>query len=217
LLTVDLKAPGELVESALLLSLLAEVHPILIGYYRSVPDSVPCLQLGFGTWLDTRGVDSASSSFGAGAIEWYQATDRAYWARSESERSRLRVALGRLNSATLDRDDTDRAIDLGIALEALFSSERDELGEITFKLRTRAARFLELEFAERLATSKSIAELYNLRSCAVHTGSLEKWSRQNKRQNLTDVLARGRSMVIDACQMIIRDGFPDWDEVLLDW
>jgi len=107
----------------------------------------------------------------------------------------------------------DAAIDLGIALEALFLSDMDEeRGEPTFRLKIRAARYLGSAKAERDGLFALVGDLYGARSSAVHTGHV---SDQLRGRPIRDVLAEGYSVAARAIRRMILEGPPDWGQVML--
>jgi hypothetical protein len=91
---------------------------------------------------------------------------------AEPTKQHLRIPLDRLNNAKDRAKLVDSAIDLGIALESLFST-RDELGEVRYRVATRAARFLEDTAESRQRVNTIVRKLYDCRSTAVHTGHLD--------------------------------------------
>lgn len=107
----------------------------------------------------------------------------------------------------------DSAIDLGIALEALFLSDLpDDRGELTFRLRLRVARYLEQNSKKREALFRLVGDLYSLRSTAVHTGR----SPSDIRGRATsDLLEEGFRLTADAIRRHVVEGPPDWNNVQL--
>ena len=107
-----------------------------------------------------------------------EAEAAAYFALPAADRNRyLRIPLDRLNRALLDRDFADKAIDLGIALEALLlheSGDPRERGELKYRLGLRAAWLLGEDAAERQKVQTTIGKLYDLRSRAVHSGEIDR-------------------------------------------
>jgi hypothetical protein len=72
--------------------------------------------------------------------------------------------VGARRAATL----ADRALDLGMALEALLMFNERERGEISFKMRTRAAWLLGATPDQRKTILMWVRNLYNLRSSVAH-------------------------------------------------
>jgi len=129
-------------------------------------------------------------------------------ALSQAHRDRLKVPLGRLNSAMRRRDPVDAAIDLGIALEAVFIPKEDERGEYTYKIRVRAAHFMGEDKATRNNIYGLAGKLYQLRSTAVHNGRLAEGSRE--------VLQEGYGLVGSALQKLLSNPSVDWKSVVVE-
>jgi len=96
------------------------------------------------------------------AIGWME----RYLGLHQHLHGRCNIAIARLNTARRRANLADRAIELGIALEALFGG--GSTGELTYKLRLRTALYLGDTLEERRQISKDVNELYKLRSRAVH-------------------------------------------------
>jgi hypothetical protein len=105
------------------------------------------------------------------------------------------------------------AIDVGIALEALFLTN-DEQSELGFRLKYRAAKYLRSSFEERKLIRADVGVLYALRSAAVHRGSIGAQFRERPTE---DLLMLGASLASEAVKRMINDGrIPDWDKLLLE-
>jgi hypothetical protein len=104
-------------------------------------------------------------------------------------RTALRVPVSRLESAILSqKETTDSAIDLGIALEALFLSDNED-DELTYRLSVRGARFLTEGLDDR-RLKKMLSSLYRVRPRTVHRGVVEPSEKCPAEQPLT--FSRGR-------------------------
>jgi hypothetical protein len=118
----------------------------------------------------------------------------------------------RLNRAMRRVVPVDASIDLGIALEALFlAAMPDDRGEITFRLKTRAARFLAIDEADRRNVSILVGDLYSMRSSAVHTGAVGSMIRGRPVQ---EILEEGYSLTADTIRRFITHGEPNWNTVM---
>lgn len=149
------------------------------------------------------------------ATDWAELPElHAAWCRlSERERQHLRVPLSRLNTSLRRRHYIDKAIDLGIALDALFLAEREaDRGELSLTLRLRAARFLAADVAERKKLAKTLSSLYRMRSAAVHSGNLPD---EVDGVRIKALLRLGNAISSQAIRRIIREGEPDWHTLLL--
>ena len=133
-------------------------------------------------------------------------------ALDENSRMRLRVPLDRLNRSYLaGMNSVNRAIDLGIAIESLYAPTKLSEG-IAFAVRSRAARFLGGSLEEREATVKSVKEVYELRSRAVHSGRFDadgtaKWRDNNL---VCTTLEKGQNIVGKSLVKVIHEGEPAW-------
>ena len=124
------------------------------------------------------------------------------------------LIIKRLNRSRRMWREEDRAIEIGIALEALLMhGDKTKNQEITFKLGLRAAWLLGNSLEGRLTIVEQVRDLYGLRSTAVHQGKL---SRTN------DVLARemclsnGADLVRRLLLTILERGqWPDWRALVL--
>ncbi len=100
-----------------------------------------------------------------------------YFKLSDEERRALRVPLTRLNQSMRRVDIVDRAIDLGIALESVILSGKDDsnvTSEITYRLSHRGAGFIAKDVQARKKTFHLLKAVYGLRSIAAHTGVVSK-------------------------------------------
>lgn len=125
---------------------------------------------------------------------------------------RLRLGLGRLNLA-LQRDQMlDRAIDLGIAAEVLFTTSHER--GTTYKLGVRAARFLGTTSQERRKLFEIFTTLYKARSDAVHECRLSSTYRG---QLAKKFLAEAAREVAGAIELAISRQHPvDWVQQVLE-
>jgi hypothetical protein len=90
----------------------------------------------------------------------------------------LRVPLDRLNRALRPASTlVDKAIDLGIALEALLLHEINDNRELRFRFSLRGAQLLGGDLDTRRAQLKLLRDVYDLRSAAVHNGRLKETER----------------------------------------
>jgi len=126
----------------------------------------------------------------------------------------LKLVIKRLNRSRRMWRDEDRAIDVGVALEALLMhGDSTSNQEINFKLGIRAAWLLGKTIDERVEIAKQVRDLYQLRSDAAHQGKLER---------AKDILAReitlsdGADLVGRLLLAILeRGGWPDWRVLVL--
>ena len=109
-------------------------------------------------------------------------------ARLDSEkRARLQVPITRWITSVGPRDEVDRMIDLGIALETLFLDD-DVREKLTHVFARRASCYLGGGKADRQELYSRFQEIYNNRSGAVHRGVLRKEGTSEEREEfISDV------------------------------
>ena len=108
----------------------------------------------------------------------------------------------------------DRILDVAIALEQMYEVDP---GEISFKLRARAACFLADNAAQRKRIFRQIRDVYNLRSAVVHS---RRPSRKSKKlltpQHMTDTFENGFALARDTLMKLLDQGPPDsWDDLVI--
>ncbi len=136
----------------------------------------------------------------------------AFCSRPPQFRALLRLAMQRLNRAMRRTSPVDSAIDLGIALEALYLNDLpEERNELTFRLKVRAARFSGKTGDEQRKIFSLVGDLYAMRSRAVHTGTLDATV---KDKPVRDILSDGYSLAAKTMRQFITQGKPSWDAVM---
>jgi Apea-like HEPN len=124
----------------------------------------------------------------------------------------LHIPVDRLDRAVRGDDLADRAIDLGIALEALLLHELDgqERGELRFRLSLRGAWLGGNDPHDRAEIQKTLKDVYDLRSLAVHTGRVELNQKNYK------TFGRGTKLCKQLIlKMIQADGRVEWTTLLV--
>ena len=126
---------------------------------------------------------------------------------------RLLVAIDRLILSTRGKSEVDRVIDLGIALESLYVP--DQGSELSFRLKTRAARYLETDHARRLALAYLLRAFYNARSHAVHRGNVrpEQKVKYHGRVPIQELISSVQDMCRRSIVKMLDDGLPEWDDL----
>lgn len=127
--------------------------------------------------------------------------------------SRVRIALDRLNRARERPTREERAIELGIALEALLFHE--QVTEIAFKFRLRGAYLASNDPEDRREAFETLGRLYTHRSRAAH-GSTFK----SKDRGKIDLdIARGMDLAAKLVERVLtlRHLPEEWDGLLLGW
>jgi hypothetical protein len=125
----------------------------------------------------------------------------------------LRLTMRRLSAAMRRSQSVDSAVDLGIALESLFLRDQSGDRELRFRLCLRAARYTAQDKNKRAAIFRLAGDLYDLRSKAVHTGSVPTHMRGRP---IREILQDGYRLVAETTARVIDEGFPDWESVQLN-
>ncbi len=132
-------------------------------------------------------------------------------------RKRLRLPMWRLNAAMRRRHDADKAIDLGIALEALLLRGSDPTDK-RYQVAVRCAFLLGRSPAAKHRAFQLAGVIYHLRNRAVHRGEIDSGdlTAPFKGSELEAVLQDGGRLVAEAASRFIeaRDE-PDWDALVL--
>lgn len=134
-------------------------------------------------------------------------------ALDENSRLRLLVPMDRLNRSYLTgMRHVDKAIELGIAFESLYSPIK--LTEnITSTVCKRAEKFLGGTRKERRKINNTFRDIYELRSRSIHTGRFDAdgsddWSDYQK---VSSTLEEGQKLIGRSLVKVILEGEPDWE------
>ena len=134
-------------------------------------------------------------------------------------RKKLQIPLDRwINSKTEDNP-VDKIIDLGIAFESLYLSDRDGNSELSFQFRLRASWHLGENKADRERLIDEFKTIYSLRSTAVHNGAVPekiKIRKGEERIATSEFIPRAQDLCRDSIIKILEDGeFRDWNSLIL--
>ena len=142
------------------------------------------------------------------------ALEQARRIMSEPARSRHRAygpVISRLYEAvarTGQYAEDDRILDVAIALEQLYELDQ---GEISFKLRIRAACFLESETQARLCVFRKVGKLYDARSRIVH-----RRTKKSSLESKEEAFENGFEVARDSVVKLLLEGPPrDWNELVM--
>lgn len=188
----------------------------------------PCAPLWLGSWIEAEewvpnlaNMAHLPERLNAGNYPRTVAEDwtglellHGHWRALPTKQQRyLRIALSRVNEALRRTELVDSAIDLGIAMDAVFlSGKAADRGEIGLTLRLRAAHFLAKDLASRTEISDLFSALYLLRNTAVHAGAIGP---RIKRYDPQELLNEGFRLVAKATRRLINHGEPDWHSIIL--
>ncbi len=108
----------------------------------------------------------------------------------------------------------DRILDVAIALEQMYELDP---GEISFKLRARAACFLADNSGQRERIFRQVRDVYNLRSALVHSRRpSKKLKKLLTPQHMTDTFETGFALARATLMKLLDQGPPDsWDELVI--
>ena len=108
----------------------------------------------------------------------------------------------------------DRILDVAIALEQMYEVDP---GEISFKLRARAAYFLADNSTQRKRIFRQVRDVYNLRSALVHSRRPSKKSKKLLTpQHMTETFETGFALARDSLMKLLDQGPPEgWDELVI--
>ena len=102
----------------------------------------------------------------------------------------------------------DQILDVAIALERMYELEG---GEISFKLRTRAASFLETSTEGRRRVFRDVKKFYDVRSGIVH-----KRKKPLAAETIAAAFTKGFAVARRSVVKLLQDGSPeDWDEMVI--
>lgn len=184
-----------------------------IGYYFEPPEWAP-----WNVHPVFFGIDQASfaqqATVSASQHSNIQSINACFLQKTDLHKARLRIPLDRLNRSYLaEWNPVNSAIELGIALEAIFAPQKISEG-LAFAIRCRSAKFIGNSPEERKCISENIKKLYDLRSRAVHSGQFEatgapNWMRDPTR--VQSVMQKGRELVSASLAKLISEEEPDWE------
>lgn len=203
------------------LTLVKSGTPIPVASWCDVSNDTPCKQLLGGGWSG-QVIDIISrSSIPLTQQEWdsYKDLYVKFCALPQNVRDLLRVPIERLNQARRRSQTADKAIDLGVAFEALLLNDKSHKEQIAFTLRLRAALFLGDDYAKRKELINFFSSIYSCRSQAAHTGKLDTKIKVAHRGKVEagKLLQEGDEYCVQAIIKIINLGkFPDWNELMLN-
>jgi len=173
----------------------------LAGMTGSISSQIQDVMHGPGRKFDEKDIEKAKEIFGVISTI------------GDDLKMKLAIPLNRLNQAIRRMQTIDSAIELGIALEALFFDAGQKSSELSFKLRLRGAWLLGATPERRKEIMATLDDLYECRSSAIHSGTLEGIKTRKPKDEL---LKEGCCLIAQAIELIARKGcFPNWNELVL--
>ena len=131
---------------------------------------------------------------------------------------KLQIPIDRWIKSKTSQAPEDKIIDLGVALEALYLSDRDGNSELSFQLRLRASWHLGKDPAHRKELMKDFRKIYDWRSKVVHTGKLPNKTKKKPftQQEIAEFTEKAQDLCRDSIMKILKDGkFPVWNDLIL--
>jgi hypothetical protein len=200
----------DLRDALLCIGLVGPVAPYELLTWLDPPEWAPILGVAFSAPIHEGSFPSSQwpSEAAGQARELYE----RFLQLSQSDKDLMRLRMQRLNSAMRRRNPVDAAIDLGITLESLFLDDAE--GELSFRLRLRAARLLRQDYDDRVHVYNLVNDLYAVRSAAVHRGRLPTTYRS---RTIDDLLKAGFALAAEAITAFLQTNEPqqDWLKITL--
>jgi hypothetical protein len=187
-----------------------------VAYWWNADPIVPCGDSGmnWGSWSHSKRLRPIAYAEEHDAI--LVATTGSYLASDDVHRQRMKVPLERFSVSLAADTPEDKAIDMGIALEALLLSDLGATDQQSLMFRLRGAWLLASSAEERQMLFREFRALYDCRSTAVHTGRLPEFVNVNGKIPATEFLAdRGQRLAARAILEVLKTGsLPDWTTVI---
>lgn len=213
------KATQDLYEVCECLTLVGRSAPVQAGFWGQLEDWVPCGTIpGGGTFAPPFSGTVFEGNYRFGNADYTLAKNivSEYIALDESVRKALTVPLRRLNLSRRRQNLVDKAIDIGIALEALLVYDLSSNDPISFPLRLRGAWLLGRRAASREQYLQLFKSIYECRCRAVHTGQFRPKFTKKLPLPLNDLLKKGEDLCADMIKDVLEKGkFPEWEKLIL--
>ena len=123
---------------------------------------------------------------------------------------KLQIPIDRWIKSKAENNPVDKMIDLGIAFESLYVSDKSK---ISYQLRRNASRYLGTD----KTTQREFKVIYECRCDAVHEGKLKDIvTIEGESIPMSKFITRAQNLCRDSIIKILEDGeFPDWNNVIL--
>ncbi len=160
--------------------------------------------------LPTRSLDMFAESIDL-RVDALDAARKAFGERQSDNYQYCAPIIGRLAEALARRgrfQAEDKILDVAIALERMYELEGNE---ISFKLKMRAAAFLETSTAGRVQVLRDVKKFYAVRSGIVH-----KRKKPPSAETIAATFTKGFEVARRSVVKLLQEGAPaDWDEMVL--
>ena len=133
----------------------------------------------------------------------------------ENVSKQLQIPIDRWMKSKTHQGYVDKMIDLGLAMESFYL--RGIRNELTFRFRLRASLYLEDGIEQRRRLMKDFRQIYDIRSKAVHEGTVPKQVRvEGQDVRMSEFLERAQELFKRSLLKVIKNGrLPDWDSIEL--
>lgn len=202
------------------LTLVSDCTPLPNAHWVEVLEWVPCSSFVGSGWSDPIHdvINPAACKLSPEQGIEARAIHERFVGLQKSVRDKLRVPIQRLNQARRRQQLADKAIDLGIAFEALFLGDQSEREQLALVFRLRGAWYLGRDKDDRAKLVNTFRAVYSCRSMAVHTGKLGSDVEVSGRGRVetTVFLGEADALCVQAISKVIGQGrFPDWQRLVL--
>ena len=161
-------------------------------------------------WLGTNIVEKAQIDQ---AKDLYKVLDK----QDPNLKNKLQIPINRWLKSKTSRTNIDKIIDLGIAFESLYLSDRGANSELSFQFRLRASWYLGKDKADREMLMDEFKAIYTLRSKAVHTGKIPQTVKiRSKSVPISEFIPKSQDLCRQSIMKIIEKRvFPDLNNEIL--
>jgi len=162
------------------------------------------------SWLDSKIIEKAQ-------IDEAKSLHKVLNKRDSDFKEKLKIPIKRWLKSKTSRTDTDKIIDLGIAFESLYLSDRDGNSELSFQFRLRASWYLGKNKPDRELLMDEFKAIYTLRSKAVHTGKIPQTVKiRSKSVPISEFIPKSQDLCRQSIMKMIEKGaFPDLNNEIL--
>ena len=130
----------------------------------------------------------------------------------------LHIPIDRWIQSKAGENPIDKIIDLAIAFESIYLTDRDGNSELSFQFRLRASWFLGKDVLHRQELMKDFRKIYEWRSKVVHTGKIPNKTKKTPftQEDINEFIKNAQDLCRDSIMKIVEDGkFPDWSNLIL--
>lgn len=213
----------DLIEFAYLLCLVSKGAPNPVAWWGDIERTVPAAHLSGRNPHLISELSAPPRIWGRSLVlpkisvsEKEKALIEGFFSLPVDSRKPMQLALRRLSRARLRHEIEDKALELGIAIEAMFLTDKDKTRSLTYLISLRGA-LVEDSAVERSKTAQILKKCYELRSRAAHGSSLSKvkpLKLSGERMSAEEVLSEGGRILITFITKCIRaGGIPDWENL----